>query len=59
MAGTHRRCKLYRRLVAKDQADTGVLWRAVTFRADETDTVLGMPFYVMQAVDGWSPMDCG
>ena len=27
--------------------------------ADDTGDVLGMPFYVMQAIDGWSPMDGG
>lgn len=27
--------------------------------ADETGSVLGMPFYVMAAIDGWSPMDRG
>lgn len=27
--------------------------------ADETASVLGMPFYVMAAIDGWSPMDGG
>lgn len=27
--------------------------------ADETGAVLGMPFYVMQAIDGWSPMSGG
>src|SRR5258707_14663291 len=27
--------------------------------ADDTGTVLGMPFYVMRAIDGWSPMDGG
>lgn len=27
--------------------------------ADETGTVLGLPFYVMRAIDGWSPMDGG
>ena len=27
--------------------------------ADETGTVLGMPFYIMRAIDGWSPMDGG
>ena len=27
--------------------------------ADDTGTILGMPFYVMQAIDGWSPMDDG
>ncbi|GFG82119.1 acyl-CoA dehydrogenase [Mycobacterium paragordonae] len=27
--------------------------------ADETGSVLGMPFYVMKAIDGWSPMDGG
>jgi len=26
---------------------------------DETGSVLGMPFYVMSAIDGWSPMDGG
>jgi aminoglycoside phosphotransferase (APT) family kinase protein len=27
--------------------------------ADETGAVLGMPFYIMRAIDGWSPMDGG
>ncbi|OBA61123.1 acyl-CoA dehydrogenase [Mycobacterium sp. 1100029.7] len=27
--------------------------------ADDSGTVLGMPFYVMRAIDGWSPMDGG
>src|SRR3984885_11229474 len=27
--------------------------------ADDTGTVLGKPFYVMRAIDGWSPMDGG
>jgi aminoglycoside phosphotransferase (APT) family kinase protein len=27
--------------------------------ADDTGTVFGKPFYVMQAIDGWSPMDGG
>ncbi|OBK17148.1 phosphotransferase family protein [Mycobacterium asiaticum] len=27
--------------------------------ADETGSVLGLPFYVMRAIDGWSPMDGG
>lgn len=27
--------------------------------ADDTGTVFGMPFYVMRAIDGWSPMDGG
>lgn len=27
--------------------------------ADESGSVLGMPFYVMRAIDGWSPMDGG
>ena len=27
--------------------------------ADDTGTVLGLPFYVMRAIDGWSPMDGG
>jgi aminoglycoside phosphotransferase (APT) family kinase protein len=32
---------------------------AALIAADETGTVLGMPFYVMQAIDGWSPMNGG
>ena len=32
---------------------------AALIAADETATVLGMPFYVMRAIDGWSPMDGG
>lgn len=32
---------------------------AALVAADETGSVLGMPFYVMQAIDGWSPMDGG
>ncbi len=32
---------------------------AALIAADESGTVLGMPFYVMQAIDGWSPMDGG
>ena len=32
---------------------------ATLIAADETGTVLGMPVYVMQAIDGWSPMDGG
>lgn len=27
--------------------------------ADESGSVLGLPFYVMRAIDGWSPMDGG
>ncbi len=27
--------------------------------ADDTGDLLGMPFYVMRAIDGWSPMDGG
>ena len=27
--------------------------------ADETGSVLGLPFYLMRAIDGWSPMDGG
>lgn len=27
--------------------------------ADDAGELLGMPFYVMQAIDGWSPMDGG
>jgi aminoglycoside phosphotransferase (APT) family kinase protein len=32
---------------------------AALIAADDTSTVLGMPFYVMRAIDGWSPMDRG
>lgn len=32
---------------------------AALIAADDTGTVLGMPFYVMAAIDGWSPMDGG
>jgi aminoglycoside phosphotransferase (APT) family kinase protein len=32
---------------------------AALIAADDTGAVLGMPFYVMQAIDGWSPMDGG
>lgn len=32
---------------------------AALIAADDTGAVLGMPFYVMQAIDGWSPMDRG
>ena len=33
--------------------------RAALIAADDTGDVLGMPFYVMRAIDGWSPMDGG
>ena len=32
---------------------------AALIAGDDTGAVLGMPFYVMQAIDGWSPMDGG
>src|SRR6201988_3729041 len=32
---------------------------AALIAADDTGTVLGMPFSVMRAIDGWSPMDGG
>jgi aminoglycoside phosphotransferase (APT) family kinase protein len=32
---------------------------AALIAADDSGTVLGMPFYVMQAIDGWSPMGGG
>jgi aminoglycoside phosphotransferase (APT) family kinase protein len=32
---------------------------AALMAADETGTVLGMPFYVMRAIDGWSPTNGG
>lgn len=32
---------------------------AALIAADDTGSVLGMPFYLMQAIDGWSPMDGG
>src|ERR1700741_4860425 len=32
---------------------------AALIAADDSGDVLGMPFYVMGAIDGWSPMDGG
>jgi len=32
---------------------------AALIAADDSGAVLGMPFYVMRAIDGWSPMDGG
>jgi aminoglycoside phosphotransferase (APT) family kinase protein len=32
---------------------------AALIAADDAGTLLGMPFYVMQAIDGWSPIDGG
>ena len=32
---------------------------AALIAADDNGAVLGMPFYVMQAINGWSPMDGG
>lgn len=32
---------------------------AALIAADDSGTVLGKPFYVMQAIEGWSPMDGG
>ncbi len=51
--GLLREIRLVRALSGTDVPHAGLI------AADETGTVLGMPFYVMQAIDGWSPMDGG
>ncbi|WP_156690579.1 phosphotransferase family protein [Mycobacterium sp. Marseille-P9652] len=33
--------------------------REALIAADDSGDLLGMPFYVMEAIDGWSPMDGG
>jgi aminoglycoside phosphotransferase (APT) family kinase protein len=51
--GLLREIRLVRALSGTDVPHAGLI------AADDTATVLGMPFYVMQAIDGWSPMDGG
>jgi aminoglycoside phosphotransferase (APT) family kinase protein len=51
--GLLREIRLVRALSGTDVPHAGLI------AADETGAVLGMPFYVMQAIDGWSPMDGG
>ena len=51
--GLLREIRLVRALSGTDVPHAGLI------AADETGTVLGMPFYVMRAIDGWSPMDGG
>jgi aminoglycoside phosphotransferase (APT) family kinase protein len=51
--GLLREIRLVRALSGTDVPHAGLI------AADDTGTVLGMPFYVMQAIDGWSPMDGG
>ncbi|ORV99469.1 acyl-CoA dehydrogenase [Mycobacterium lacus] len=51
--GLLREIRLVRALAGTDVPHAGLI------AADETGTVLGAPFYVMAAIDGWSPMDGG
>jgi len=51
--GLLREIRLVRALSGTDVPHAGLI------AADETGTVLGMPFYVMREIDGWSPMDGG
>src|SRR6202020_2582562 len=51
--GLLREIRLVRALSGTDAAHASLI------AADDTATVLGMPFYVMQAIDGWSPMEDG
>ncbi len=51
--GLLREIRLVRALSGTDVPHAGLI------AADDTGTVLGMPFYVMQAIDGWSPMEGG
>ncbi len=51
--GLLREIRLVRALSGTDVPHAGLI------AADDTGTVLGMPFYVMHAIDGWSPMDGG
>ncbi len=53
IAGLLREIRLVRALSGTDVP------HAALIAADDSGTVLGMPFYVMQAIDGWSPMDGG
>lgn len=51
--GLQREIRLVRALSGTDVP------HAALIAADDSGAVLGMPFYVMQAIDGWSPMDGG
>ncbi|WP_036468493.1 phosphotransferase family protein [Mycobacterium genavense] len=51
--GLRREIRLVRALSGTDVP------HAELIAADDTGTVLGMPFYLMRAIDGWSPMDGG
>src|SRR5271154_4704388 len=51
--GLRREIRLVRALSGTDVPHAGLI------AAGDTAPVLGMPFYVMQAIDGWSPMDGG
>ncbi|ORW64678.1 phosphotransferase family protein [Mycobacterium saskatchewanense] len=51
--GLLREIRLVRALSGTDVPHAGLI------AADDSGAVLGMPFYVMQAIDGWSPMDGG
>ena len=51
--GLLREIRLVRALSGTDVPHAGLI------AADDTGTVVGMPFYVMQAIDGWSPMEGG
>ncbi|QUR69323.1 phosphotransferase family protein [Mycobacterium spongiae] len=53
MDGLLREIRLVRALSGTDVP------HAELIAADETGSVLGMPCYVMRAIDGWSPMDGG
>ena len=51
--GLRREIRLVRALSGTDVP------HAEMIAADDAGDLLGMPFYVMQAIDGWSPMDGG
>jgi aminoglycoside phosphotransferase (APT) family kinase protein len=51
--GLLREIRLVRALSSTDVPHAGLI------AADDAGDLLGMPFYVMQAIDGWSPMDGG
>jgi aminoglycoside phosphotransferase (APT) family kinase protein len=51
--GLRREIRLVRALSGTDVP------HAALIADDDTGTLLGMPFYVMRAIDGWSPMDGG
>ncbi len=51
--GLRREIRLVRALSDTDVPHAGLI------AADETGSTLGMPCYVMRAIDGWSPMDGG